>query len=167
MPDRTGNDIVLIAAVGENGAIGHKGGLPWSLPDDLKHFKSKTLGAACIMGRRSFEERNEPLPGRRNIIVTSRSEAPHAGVEIAPSLEGAIELAASSTGATFLLGGRRIFEQGLEMADRFELTRVHGSPEADTFFPDFDEGAWEVAEERHHPADERHAYAMTFRTLIR
>lgn len=167
MPDRSGQELVLIAAVGENGAIGLDGGLPWRLPLDLKHFREKTMGAACIMGRRSFQERNEPLPGRRNIIVTSLTESPHPGVEIASSLDDAIELATSTPGPTFLLGGRRIFEVGLEIADRFELTRVHGSPDADTFFPEIDFSRWTEIESRSVPADDRHAFSMTFRTLTR
>lgn len=161
------SELVIIAAVAENNAIGLRGQLPWSLPEDLKHFKQATLGHACIMGRRSFEERNKPLPERRNIVVTSLAESPHPGIEIAPSLKAAIDLAETTPGPTFLLGGRRIFEQGLQIANRFERTRVHGSPEADTFFPDCDESNWSVVSERHHPADDRHAYSLTFQTLVR
>jgi dihydrofolate reductase len=59
--------IALVVAIADNGVIGRAGGLPWHLPDDLKHFKAVTLGKPLLMGRRTFESIGRPLPGRRNL----------------------------------------------------------------------------------------------------
>ncbi|MDO4255585.1 MAG: dihydrofolate reductase [Kocuria sp.] len=60
------------------GVIGVDGGIPWHLPEDLKFFARTTIGHPVVMGRRtweSFPERFRPLPGRPNIVVTSRPES--------------------------------------------------------------------------------------------
>lgn len=168
MPDTNGNEIVLIAAVGENGAIGRDGQLPWRLRSDLKHFQKTTIGHACIMGRRSFEERNEPLKERRNIVVTSREGFERAGIEVARSLDEAIKLASTSDGATFILGGTRIFEEAIPLADRFERTLVHASPEADTYFPPIQlDVGWRLTSSSRVEADDQNDHAMTFETWVR
>ncbi len=71
----------LIAAVARNGVIGRNGQLPWHLPDDLKHFKQLTMGHPILMGRRTFESIGKPLPGRRNIVISS-TRATIPGVEV-------------------------------------------------------------------------------------
>ena len=59
-----------IVAVSENGIIGDKGGLPWHLPNDLKHFKDITTGHWIVMGRKTFESIGRPLPNRFNMVVS-------------------------------------------------------------------------------------------------
>ena len=160
--------LVIIAAVADNDVIGREGGLPWRLPADLKHFKAMTLGHAVVMGRRTFESIGRPLPGRRNYVLT-RDEAWWAGgVERVGSLEEALA-AARDAGeeALFVIGGEAVYREALPRADRVELTRVHARVEGDAHFPAFDEQAWRLVEERHQPADERHAHAMTFQRYER
>ncbi|MEL6135216.1 MAG: dihydrofolate reductase [Bacteroidota bacterium] len=85
--------IVAIYAVSENGVIGKDNDLPWKLPKDLKHFMNLTLGKCVIMGRKSFDALGQkPLPRRRNIIVTRQADYHAEGVEVAHSLEAAIEM---------------------------------------------------------------------------
>jgi len=81
-------NIIILAAVAANGTIGHAGKIPWHISDDLKRFKRLTLGHPVIMGRRTFESLGQPLPGRRNIILTRGPAIP--GVECFSNLQDAI-----------------------------------------------------------------------------
>jgi dihydrofolate reductase len=155
--------IHLIAAVADNGVIGRDGDLPWRLPADLKRFKAWTMGHPILMGRRTWESIGRPLPGRRSIVLTRGDSLKGvAGVETAGNLEEALALAAESGNDVFVIGGAAIYREALPRAHRLILTRVHGEVEGDTHFPAFDSQQWRLVESEPHPADERHAYPMTF-----
>jgi len=155
----------IVVACAENRVIGRSGGLPWHLPDDLRHFKALTTGHTVVMGRRTFASVGRPLPHRRNIVVTSR-RIDVEGVETVPDFEAALEAAADAL-RVFAVGGEAIYRAALPRADRIFITRVHGAPEGDVFFPEVDWSAWKLVEETRHPADARHAFAMTFQTWER
>lgn len=158
--------LVLVAAADVDGAIGRDAGLPWHLPDDFKHFKQVTLGHPVLMGRRTFESIGKVLPGRDNLVLTTRTDWSHPQVTTVNSIDAAIALAGGN--ALMVIGGGRVYAQTIERADRIELTRVHTRvADADTWFPDFGKPAWRRIEAREHPADVRHAYAMTFETWQR
>src|SRR5258707_4944242 len=89
-----GSRIYLIAAVAANGVIGVNGKLPWHLPEDLKHFKRLTLGHPVIMGRRTWESLGAALPGRENVVITSRAGYEAPGAALAASLDAALALCA-------------------------------------------------------------------------
>ncbi|MCC5821875.1 MAG: dihydrofolate reductase [Phycisphaerales bacterium] len=167
--------IVLIAAASENNIIGRDGGLPWRLPDDLRHFKRETLGRPVVMGRKTFDELfQEPLKGRPNIIIsrTMPPRPPTEGVIVARSLDEAIELAKPLLAAAraadpsipdeiCIIGGGEIYRQALPIATHITLTRVHAQVEGDTTFPDFDRAEWTLDRHEHHEADARHAHPFT------
>lgn len=161
--------LVIISAISLNRVIGRGGGLPWRLPDDTAHFKRTTMGAAVIMGRRTFESDSGVLPGRLNIVVTRDRGWGADGVETAPSVEAAGELARAQRPGTdaFVIGGGEIYALALPIAERLELTVVHAVVEGDTRFPAYGRGAFELTRAVFHPADERHAFAMTFLSLVR
>jgi dihydrofolate reductase len=155
--------VSLIVAVSENGVIGRDGGLPWRLSADLKHFKKTTMGHHLIIGRRTWDEVGEPLPGRTMVVVTrSRHFAPE-GVRVAHSLAEALDIA-SDDGEPFIGGGAHIYRMALEndRVDRLYLTRVHAEVEGDTFFPDVDLDRWELVSEEHHEADEKNEHPYSF-----
>jgi dihydrofolate reductase len=158
--------IALVVAIADNGVIGRAGGLPWHLPDDLKHFKAVTLGKPLLMGRRTFESIGRPLPGRRNLVLTRGGGTFPAGIEPVASLEQARALLPQAP-ELCVIGGATLFAQTLPAAHRFYLTQVHGAVEGDVRFPAWDPAAWRETERREHPADERHRYAMSFVTLER
>lgn len=161
-------EICLIAAAGENDVIGRDGDLPWHLPDDLKHFKRLTTGHPVIMGRRTFESFGRPLPDRLNIVITRRDDWSHQGVVTAASLDEAILQAGEQDAARiFIAGGEQIYRAALPIADVIHLTRVHATPQGDVHFPAIDPARWTLVDERHHPADDRHEHAMTFREYHR
>lgn len=157
--------IVLIAAAGENNALGKDNDLPWHLPDDFKHFKQLTTGHYIIMGRKTFESFPRPLPNRTHVIITRQTDYAHEGCITASSLEDALNKVPTGEDA-FIIGGGEIFKQSMDVADCIELTRVHTSPDADAFFPEID-NHWKLVSEQYHPKDEKHQFDFTFQTWER
>jgi dihydrofolate reductase len=158
--------LTIIVAAGENDAIGKDNALIWHLRDDLKRFKALTSGHHIIMGRKTFESFPKPLPNRTHIVI-SRQENYNApkGVIVVNSLENAIK-AVNDTQA-FIIGGGEIYKQGMALADKIELTRVHESFEADTFFPKIDRSIWKETSNTLHTKDENHDHEFSFLTYER
>lgn len=157
--------LILIAAYAQNRVIGQAGNMPWHLPNDLKHFMRATLGGVVIMGRKTFESLNGPLSRRRNIVITRNSNWRHEGVDRAASLEEA--LLAAGAGDVHIAGGGEIYRQALPLASHLDLTEIQATPEGDTFFPEFSLAEWREVSTEHHPVDDRHAHAFTFRMYER
>jgi dihydrofolate reductase len=154
--------------VAANGVIGRAGGLAWHLPDDLRHFKNLTLGHTIIMGRRTFDSIGKPLPGRRTIVVSkSLLEPPHPQVELAGSLEEAMQLGSTSAGPMFIVGGAEIYAQAIAHARVMHLTELDEPVDGDTFFPEWDRRAWRLMKEVPHGRDDRHALSFRFCTYQR
>ncbi|MFQ5550123.1 MAG: dihydrofolate reductase [Gemmatimonadales bacterium] len=154
--------ILMIAAVAENGVIGSGMELPWHLPADLKHFKDLTTGHTIIMGRKTFDSCDrKPLPNRRNIVVTRATDFVADGVEVAHSVEDALELSRGDE-RVYVVGGAQIYQSAFEYAEVLEVTHIHSAIEGDIQFPKFDLNEWEVVSAERHEADERHAHAFTF-----
>jgi dihydrofolate reductase len=152
----------LIAAIAKNGVIGRGGQLAWDLPDDLKHFKSLTLGHPIIMGRRTFDSIGRPLPGRRNIVISETMKAAPDGVELVHSLDDATQLAAQTEGPAFIIGGAVLYAAALARVQALHLTELDDAVEGDAFFPAFDKSNWCLVEEILHPKDDRHALSFRF-----
>lgn len=166
----TGKDytISMIVAAADNNAIGMNGQLLWHLPRDLSYFKNKTWGMVVIMGRKTYEAVNKPLPGRVNIVITRNTSWRGEAAIVVPTLEAAIkEASKTNCRELFIIGGGEIYRQGMNIADRIYMTRVHGEFEADTYFPDIDNSQWELVDSIPSVVDEKHAYAMDFETWER
>lgn len=163
------NTICMIAAAGENNAIAKDGDLPWHLPDDFKRFKKLTSGYAIIMGRKTFDGFDKPLPDRKHIIVT-RDEDYSTDFEdcvVVHSIEEAIALVKDDA-LSFIIGGGEIYKQGEKFSNKIELTRIHHTFEgADTFFPEIDESVWELVQKEYHPENDRHDHAFSYLTYVR
>lgn len=135
--------LTLIAAVAKNGAIGKDNRLLWQLPEDMRHFRETTRGAAVVMGRKTWEslpEKFRPLPGRRNVVVTRQASYAAPGAELAHSLDEALEKAGDGT--IFVIGGAELYAQALPTAQTLILTEVDLSPEADAWFPAIPATEW-------------------------
>jgi dihydrofolate reductase len=159
--------VSIIAAVSDNGVIGRASRIPWRQSTDLKRLKKLTMGHHLLMGRKTFESLEAPLPGRAIIVVTHDPNYRADGVLTAPSLERAIDMARLDE-EIFVGGGSQIFEQALHRADRMYLTRVHAEVEGDTFFPEFDDVTeWILVDAEHCDADEKNQYPYSFLTYER
>ncbi len=154
----------MIAAAAENNALGKDNDLLWHLPDDFKRFKKLTTGHKIIMGRKTFESFPRPLPNRVHIIITRDTNytVNYPDCIIVHSLENALELTQDED--CFIIGGGEIYKQGEKFATKIELTRVHTSLEADTFFPEIKDSIWKLNTEEYHSKDEKHKYAFTYLT---
>ena len=133
--------LVLIVAMARNRVIGKDGNLPWRLPEDLKRFRSLTMGHPIIMGRKTYDSIGRALPGRRNIVVSRQRNLAIEGVETATSLPAALEMT-SGADKVFVIGGEQIYQAALPMADRIELTRIEADFDGDVLFPEIDPAQW-------------------------
>lgn len=141
----------LIVAAAKNNVIGRNNELPWYLPQDLKYFKSVTLGKPVIMGRKTFESIGKPLPGRTNIVVTRQPDWKFAGVLVAQGLAEALNVAQQFRGElhqlseeVMVIGGAEIYRHALPLADRIYLTRVEAEINGDAFFPELPATTWKL-----------------------
>lgn len=158
-------EIVLIAAMDANRAIGVDGQLPWHLPDDLKRFKRLTMGHAILMGRRTAQAIGRALPGRENLVLTRGDASPVAGMAVVHSLDEAL---ARTQGPLMVIGGGEVYALALPRATKLALTLVDTSlPRADAWFPDHDAREWRELSRKHHPADAQHAFAYHDVDLVR
>jgi dihydrofolate reductase len=141
-------EIVLIAAVAENGVIGNRGAMPWRLKSDMQRLKAMTMGKPVVMGRKTFVSLRRPLPGRTNIVVTRDAAYRAAGAVVTTSFEAARAVATGDAlrrlaTEVAVIGGAEIYAQWMGIADRLEITEVHARPEGDTRFPAIDPADWE------------------------
>ncbi|HET6906990.1 MAG TPA: dihydrofolate reductase [Rhodanobacteraceae bacterium] len=154
--------ISLLAALDRRRAIGRRGAMPWHLPDDLRRFKALTLGKPVLMGRKTALAIGCALPGRPNLVLTRANEAPYPGQRVVHSLDDAFSAAAGAD-ELVVVGGGEVYALAMPHATHLLLTWVDTeTPDADTFFPDFDPRDWRETARLHHPADARHAFAFDF-----
>ncbi len=129
-------EIILIAAMAANRAIGLNNRIPWLLPGELKRFRETTWGHTVIMGRKTHESIGRPLPGRRNIVITRNSKYRSEGCETAASLGHAYRMCGEKE-RVFNIGGEQLYRQGIKDADTLILTILPQPVAGDTFFPEF------------------------------
>ncbi len=130
--------ISFVFAMDRSRLIGAGGGLPWHLPDDMKHFRQVTMGKPVLMGRVTYEsipDRFRPLAGRTNIILTNQIGYEARGCLVVHSLDEAVAAAAGQP-ELMVIGGAQIYEQLLPRADRLYLTLIDANFDGDVFFPD-------------------------------
>lgn len=160
-------EIIIIAAVAQNRAIGRGGGLIYRLSADMRHFRLLTTGHTVLMGRKTFESLPKgALPNRRNIVVShTLTELP--GCEVYPSISEAVAHCADGE-KVFVIGGASVYAEAYPIANRMELTFVHHTPRgADVFFPRVDMEEWTELSRESHDADEKNEQPFDFVSLER
>ena len=160
------SELTIIAAVSTNNVIGFNNKLIWNIPNDLKRFKELTLGHSVIMGRKTFESLPNPLPKRRNIIITKNKDYSRDGIEVTSNIEDAIDLCKSDS-QPFIIGGGEIYSQTIEIVDKIELTRVYKDYQGDAFFPDIPLDKFELTNELVNYLDDDSSTKYSFLTYIR
>ena len=152
--------ISLIAAIDEQRGLGKDNALLCHLPADLKHFKETTLGKPIIMGRKTYQSIGRALPGRLNIVL-SRQGIHIDDATVVESLEKALDLTTNEP-EVMIIGGAKLFEQALSLADRIYLTLIHSHFAADVFFPQLKPSDWRCLEAIERVRDEKNHYDLTF-----
>jgi dihydrofolate reductase len=165
-------DIIVVAAVAENGVIGRVNTLPWRLKSDMAHFRSLTMGKPVVLGRKTYQSIGKPLPGRTTIVISRDHSFSAPGILIAPSLDAALTIARGDAlrrncGAIVIAGGADIYKQALPLATRLVITQVRKAADGDTRFPQIDAQTWrESARSEHQPGQQEDA-AFAFVTFER
>ncbi len=158
--------VSAIAAVSKNMVIGKDNDLPWKLPDDMKFFMETTKGHHVIMGRKNYDSlkgKFKPLPNRINIVITRQKDFIAPGCIVLNDISEGIAIA-KRAGETecFIIGGAEIYKLAMPQTNRLYLTEIDAIVNGDTFFPKVEKGEWTETSRKHHPSDERHAYAFDF-----
>lgn len=138
---------IIIAAMDEEKGIGRDGELPWHYPEDMKHFKEKTLGHPVVMGKTTYlslPDSVRPLPGRTNIVLTRSGLQTEENVITANSLKEAWSISEDHGEKVFIAGGESVYQQILNKADKMILTRIPGTHNADSYFPEWDKENWKL-----------------------
>lgn len=151
----------LIVAMAKNRVIGANGAIPWHLPNELKLFKSVTMGHHIIMGRKTYESIGRLLPGRTTVIVTRQQDYRAEGAVIAHSLQDAV-VASAGDDEIFVIGGGELYQAALPLADRVYLTVVDAEPEGDTYMPQMAPAQWREHSSQAFAADDRHRHSYRF-----
>ena len=157
--------LTLIAAMGKNRAIGLDGRMPWHLPAELQHFKKTTMGKTIVMGRKTFQAIGRPLPGRQNIVVSRNPDFHADGIDLAASLDDAAAM--SQSDEVMIIGGGQLYALALPTATRMVLTLIDLEPEADTWFPEWDDAEWSLVSEEHCPINDGNELAYRIVELRR
>ena len=147
--NKSEHQICGIVAMGDNFEIGYNGDLIWHIKEDLKRFKTLTMGHPIIMGRKTRESLPKALPGRTNIVITRNPDYSASDSLIAHSLKEAVELACKAEGGDiiFIIGGGQIYDEAFPILDKLEITHVYDSPgNVDTFFPKVNQDDWKLTE---------------------
>ena len=160
-------EIVLIAAVADNGVIGADGAIPWRLKTDLQRLKALTLGKPVVMGRKTFLSLRRPLPGRTNIVMTRDTTFRSWGAVVTTSLDHALDVARGDALRRFVteiavIGGAEVYGQWMGLATRVEITEVHASPAGDTRFAPIDKTVWEEIARTENPPGADDSAAFSF-----
>lgn len=155
--------ISLVVAASTNNVIGVQGELPWKISDDLRRFKSLTMGKPIVMGRLTWESIGRALPGRQNIVISRSADFEAAGCDVVSSPVEALR-AAGNANEVMIIGGGQIYELFLPKANRVYLTRVHTEVDGDAFFPELDTQTWTLTLAERHTADEKNEFNFEYRT---
>jgi len=124
----------MVWAQATGGVIGADGALPWHLPEDLRLFRALTLGSTVVMGRRtwtSLPARVRPLPGRRNVVLSSTLDPVTPGAEVARSVDDVLAL----DGDVWVIGGGEVYTALLPHAGEVVVTEVDAQLPGDTWAP--------------------------------
>ncbi len=165
-------EIILLAAMSENGVIGRGNALPWRLKSDMAHFRALTMGKPVVIGRKTYLSIGKPLPGRTTIVVSRDRAFAAPCILVAPSLDAALAAARGDAlrrraAAIIVAGGADIYAQAMPLAARLVITYVHQRVEGDAHFPAIDPQVWRETARSEHAATTGDDAAFAFVTYER
>lgn len=154
--------ISIIVAVSDDWGIGKDNELLWHIPEDLKRFKSLTMGNCVIMGKKTWESLpKRPLQGRKNIVLTDVPDECIDCSVTAYSIEDALRKCGSDM-EVFVIGGGSVYRQFMEYADRLYITHVHRKAPADVWFPKIDQRRWKIIEKEECVSEDENLIPYTY-----
>lgn len=159
--------ISLIVAMANNRVIGLNNQMPWHLSADLKKFKAITMGSPILMGRKTYQSIDRPLPGRTNIIISRNPDYKQDGCVVVNTIESALKKGSENTKELFVIGGFDLYKATLPIADTIYLTLINKAFDGDTFFPELDMQDWFEANREDINDDPNADFSYSFLKLIR
>ena len=165
-------NILLVAAIAQNGVIGRGNALPWRLKSDMQHFRTLTMGKPVVMGRKTYLSIGKPLNGRTTIVVSRDRNFTAPGIVVAPSLDAALATARGdalrrNADAIVVAGGAEIYGQAMLLATQLAITHVHKRIDGDAHFPAIDPNEWNESARSEHAAAAEDEAAFAFVTYGR
>ncbi|MEM9937116.1 MAG: dihydrofolate reductase [Bacteroidota bacterium] len=158
-------DIIIIAAISDNLALGVKGGLPWDMPADRDFLTSHIQGKFQLMGRRSYEEiaATDYFTASFHAVLTSREGVSIRQGDTFSSIQQILDFASQRNERELIvLGGGSVYSQTIPLANKMILTEIHTEVDADTFFPEVNMSEWEVVKRESHQADHENPHDYDF-----
>jgi dihydrofolate reductase len=167
-------DIIIVAAVAENGVIGRGNALPWRLKSDMAHFRALTMGKPVVLGRKTFASIGKPLAGRTTIVISRDENFSAPGIVVAPNFAAALATARGdalrrNAAAIIVAGGADIYVQALPFATRLIITEVRKRVDGDARFPAIDAKLWREtarSEQKPGPQDEADFAFVTYQHVV-
>lgn len=156
--------ISLIVAHQNDRGMGIGGEIPWSIREDMNHFRETTQGKTILMGRKTFESIGRPLPLRRNVVLSKTLPVTTKGVEVYRSLQEAFSNIHPKE-EVFVIGGENVFAAILPHADVIYRTLVQSHVPVDVYFPRISDASWQLVAERRIEQDKENEYPFTIQTL--
>lgn len=152
--------IRFIAALDSKRGVADDHGIPWQskIPTDVRYFRDKTIGGNLLIGYGWYQEMQKPLPNRRNIVATTKTEVLRPGFE---KVSDARKFLLNSKEDIWVGGGAGLFASTLDLADELYLTFVEGDFICTKLFPEFEDKFEKVSESE--PITEN---GVTFRFTI-
>jgi len=160
------HQLYAVVAVAQNGVIGRGNALPWKLRSDLQRFKRITMGHALIMGRKTYESIGRPLPGRQTIVLSRSQETRFEGVDVATTLDDALEMVQKDTHA-FVVGGAEIYRLAMPRITRLYLTRILADVDGDAWMDFLDEKQFSCVDRSFVQKDDHNEWPTEFLHLVR
>jgi dihydrofolate reductase len=165
-------NILLVAAIAQNGVIGRGNALPWRLKSDMQHFRALTMGKPVVMGRKTYLSIGRPLKGRTTIVVSRDRGFTAPGIVVAPSLDAALTAARGdalrrNADTIVVAGGAEIYAQTMPLATQLAITHVDKQIDGDAYFPAIDPNAWHESARSEHEAAAEDEAAFAFATYER
>lgn len=157
-------EISLIAAIDRENGLGRDNQLLCHLPNDLRYFKKVTMGKPILMGYNTFTSIGKALPGRKNIVLTSKQNLSVDGVDFVGHISDALEMC-EEVPEMMVIGGASLYEQMLPQADKLYLTFIEHTFHADVFFPTIDFSQWHKVSEEHYLANADSPFAYSFQVF--
>ena len=144
--------LIAIAALGKSRQIGLKNELPWSLPDEYKHFQETVKGQHVLIGRKNFESHNGDVTGTYPLVLTRDQDyQPANGKAFATLKEAMIWAEENKIKLLYVMGGAEIYRLTLPFLSEFLWSEVEYDGQADAFFPEFKQLPWKTLTEEKHP----------------